>query len=91
MIPQKTRATFQSRVRFLSVYPRKGALLAGIWLRVPKVSPRFRKIEHLGSRNFVHEVLLAGPGEVDAELIGWVREARNAGLAAPPRTAKAPS
>ena len=91
VIPQKTRATFQSRVRFLSVYPRKCALLMGIWLRAPKSSPRFRKIEHLGSSNFVHEVLVANPGEVDAELIGWVREARAAGLKAPSRPAKAPS
>jgi hypothetical protein len=91
VIPQKTRATFQSRVRFLSVYPRKSSLVAGIWLRAPRASPRFRKIEHLGSSNFVHEVLLSRPDDVDAELIGWVRDAREAGLVAPARAARGPS
>jgi hypothetical protein len=84
VIPQKTRATFQSRVRFLSVYPRRSALLAGIWLRHPIGNPRIRKVEHFGGSNYVHEVLLTDPAEIDDELMAWVREARDAGLA-PPR------
>ena len=85
VIPQRTRATFQSRVRFLSVYPRKSVLVAGIWLRRPLASPRFSKVEHLGSSNFVHEVRLGAPDDVDEELMRWVREARDAGLIVPSR------
>ena len=83
VIPQKTRATFQSRVRFLSVYPRRAALLAGIWLRHPLTHPRFRQVQHFGGSNFVHEVLLSEPAAVDAEFMAWVREARDAGLKIP--------
>jgi hypothetical protein len=67
--PQKTRAVMQVRMRFLAVYPRKSALLAGFVVPTGTRSKRFEKIQHYGSRHYVvGTVRLRAPGDVDREI-----------------------
>lgn len=77
--PQKTRVTFQARVRFISVYPRKNYILVGIWLKRRIDSPRFSKVEDYGSVGFVHYCKLHRESEMDDELREWVKESYEVG------------
>ena len=79
VIAQKTRATVQARIRFLSVYPRKNHLLCGFLFGRRVDSPRFKKIESFSARNHVHSVAIASVEEIDAEVEAWLREAYDVG------------
>jgi hypothetical protein len=74
-------------VAYAGLHPRKGAVLLTVRTQSPLTSPRVRKVEQV-SRNRCHnDLLIAAPGEVDAELIGWLADA--ARLVAPSAGAKA--
>lgn len=73
IIPQKTRAVFQLRTRFISVYPRKGHLLVGFVLTERMSNPRFVKIEGPITNAFVHYARLAEATEVDQEIESWIK------------------
>lgn len=49
------------------------------------VTRRFRPADEFGSRRITHRISLAGSGELDAELLGRIREAYELALAASPR------
>ncbi|HET9369628.1 MAG TPA: hypothetical protein VFO19_05250 [Vicinamibacterales bacterium] len=67
--PQKTRAVMQVRMRFLAVYPRKSAILAGFVVPTGTASTRFEKVEYYGSRHYVvGTVRLRTVDDVDAEI-----------------------
>ena len=74
MIPQKSRVVFMDRVRFASVYPRKDHFLAGFMLGRRLRHPRIRKIEKLGARLYGHHVKISSAVDLDATLLGWLRE-----------------
>lgn len=38
-------------------------------------SPRFREVAHPSPRHWMHHLELAGADEIDAEVVGWLREA----------------
>lgn len=75
VIPQKTRVTLQARVRFLSLYPRKSALLCGFVLTRRLDHPRFEHILSVNPRSHVHDLRLTSVDEIDADVRRWVREA----------------
>ena len=79
VIPQKTRVTFQTRIRFLSVYPRKSSLLCGFLFGSRSEHARFEKVESLSRRNHVHTLRLRHPAEIDAEVRQWICEAHAVG------------
>ena len=60
---------------FAGVHPRKSGILLNLRTAAPISSPRVRKTEQLSRHRFFNEVLVELPGEVDAELAGWMREA----------------
>ncbi len=63
------------RSAFAGVQPRKGSILLNIRTAAPLDSARVRKVEHVSANRFHNEMLLEGPGEVDAELLDWLGEA----------------
>ena len=60
---------------FAGVHPRKSGILLNLRTAVPISSPRVRKVEQLSRHRFFNEILVESPDEVDAELVGWLREA----------------
>ena len=76
----KTRISFQGRVRFAGVAAvRKDALIAGFWLKRRIHSPRFGKVEFIPPNNYVYSFRLTLPSDLDAEVEGWLREAYQVG------------
>ena len=96
LVPQKTRAVFQLRTRFISVYPRRDHLLVGFILTARASHPRFVKIEGPITKAFIHYVRLAGAKDVDRDVKAWIRAAlpygrqdRPLGRSAAPRPGRA--
>lgn len=75
IIPQKTRITFQVRMRFVSLYPRKSHLLGGFVFATRHEHPRFHKIESFSPRNHLHHFRLYSADELDADFAAWIAEA----------------
>ncbi len=73
--PKKTCVHLVARTAFAGAHPRKSALLMNIKSVRPIVSPRVRKSEQISPNCCHNEVLLAGPGEVDSEFVGWLQAA----------------
>jgi hypothetical protein len=73
IIPQKTRISFQVRVRFVSIYPRKSHLRIGFWFPERHNHPRFIKIEQYGKRAYGHDLRLSSLDELDNQLLDWLR------------------
>lgn len=79
MIPQKTRAIFQVRVRFAGCYPRKTHLLCGVALARRLESPRIIKIEEFGSHFIGHQFRVYREEELDEEVQNWLCESYKVG------------
>jgi hypothetical protein len=79
MIPQKTRAVFQVRVRFAGCYPRKSYLLCAIALPRRRDSPRFVKIVEYTPHFIAHHFRIYSESELDAEVQSWLHEAYDVG------------
>jgi hypothetical protein len=60
---------------FLGVHYRKNGLLINIVLDRPLDSPRLKASERVSRSRYHHEVLVSSPREIDAELVGWMKEA----------------
>ncbi|NWG91790.1 MAG: hypothetical protein HXY21_04695 [Parvularculaceae bacterium] len=73
VVPQKTRAVFQIRTRFISVYPRKDHLLVGFILPERASNPRFVKIEGPITNVFIHYVRIAKASDVDRDAKAWIK------------------
>lgn len=61
---------------FLGVHPRRGGLRVNVVLDRGLSGTRLVKVEQVSRHRYHNEVLLAAPADVDAELAGWIREAR---------------
>ena len=75
ILPEKTRIAFQVRMSFAQITPRRRWLDGHVVLARRLEHPRFRRIETFSPRNHVHVFRIQSPGEIDAELRGWLREA----------------
>jgi hypothetical protein len=73
--PKKTSIHLNRRTAFAGVAVRKGHLVLTIKSDRPMASPRVGKSEQTSARRFHHEVKLATPKDLDAELKGWLQEA----------------
>ena len=60
---------------FAGVHPRKSHLLLTIKTEKPIRSSRISKTEQVSKNRWHHDVKLASNREIDAELVGWLRQA----------------
>ena len=77
--PQKTSLHLVHGSAFAGISTRKDALWLNIRLDHKLTSPRIHKVEQVSTRRFHNELKLTSPNEVDAELIGWLKEAYQIG------------
>ena len=73
--PKKTSIHLATASGFAGIHPRKGALILNLRTEGPIDSPRVVKREQVSRNRWHNEITLSSPGEVDAELIGWLRQA----------------
>jgi hypothetical protein len=79
MIPQRTRAVFQVRVRFAGCYPRKSHLLCSIALPRRLDDPRFVKITEYAPHFIGHQFRISSKDQLDEDLQAWLRESYKVG------------
>ena len=78
---RKTSIHLTAGSAFAGVHPKKAKLRLNIRANRRIESPRVRKVEQVSAHRFHNELHLAAPGEVDGELVGWLREAYALGIA----------
>lgn len=74
----KTRIELMTRARFAGVQVRRDWLRLGFWLKHEIASPRFARVDHYG-KDHVYQLDLRDAGQLDEELLAWLREARSVG------------
>lgn len=75
ILPEKTRIAFQVRMSFAVAQPRKRWLDGHLVLARRIDHPRFRRVETFSRRNHLHAFRLTSKADLDAEFIGWLKEA----------------
>jgi hypothetical protein len=73
--PKKTSIHLNRKTAFAGVAVRKEYLVLTIKADRPFDSPRVFKSEKTSAKRFHHEVKLARPKDLNAELKGWLKEA----------------
>jgi hypothetical protein len=73
--PKKTSIHLVNVTAFAGVATRKGAIILTIKSDRKLASARIHKSEQTSARRFHHEVKLTAASDVDAELIGWLKDA----------------
>ncbi len=79
VIPQKTRISFQVRVRFAGATIRKNWVECGLWLKRKVDDPRFERVEVIPPRNYVYHFRLTEKTQLDKTLAEYVKEAYEVG------------
>jgi len=73
--PKKTSIHLVNRSAFAGVVTRKNALILNIKSAAPIKDKRIKKSEQLSASRFHQEVKLTSADEVDATLVGWLKDA----------------
>ena len=73
--PKKTSIHLVNKSAFAGVVTRKSALILNIKSSAPIKHARITKSERLSASRFHQEVKLTSPDDVDAVLIGWLKDA----------------
>jgi hypothetical protein len=73
--PKKTSIHLVNKSAFAGVMTRKNVLILTVKSAAPIGDPRFTKTEQASASRFHQQIRLTSPDEVDARLIGWLREA----------------
>lgn len=79
VIPQKTRISFQARVRFSGAVIRRNWVECGLWLKRPVKDSRFERVELIPPRNYIYYFWLTDLGQLDKGLSRYVKEAYQVG------------
>ena len=79
IVPEKTRIAFQVRMSFAAVSLRRDRLVGHGVLARRFENPRFTKIEYISPRNHVHSFCFRFRGDLDREVLSWLREAYRVG------------
>jgi hypothetical protein len=77
--PKKTSIHLIQGSALAGISTRKDALWLNIRLDHRITSPRINKVEQVSAKRFHNELKLTSPDEVDAELVGWLKEAYHLG------------
>jgi hypothetical protein len=80
VIPQKSRISFQARVRFSGAVVRKGWVECGFWLKRPIQDVRFSKVEKIPPHNYIYYFKLTDPAQLDHQMKNYIKEAYLVGL-----------
>ena len=83
--PKKTSIHLVAGSAFAGVHPQKAKLRLNVRSDHAIASDRVRKTEQVSARRFHNEIDLAGPSDVDAELMEWLAAAYALGQPAPVR------
>lgn len=76
----KTRISFQGRVRFAGVPRiRKDGIVGGFWLKRKIESPRFIRVDLIPPNNYVYQFLIKDNKDLDSEALAWIKEAYKVG------------
>ena len=73
--PKKTSIHLVNTSGFAGVHPRKSFLYLNVRMERPLQGERIAKSEQVSKNRYHNEVKLTSPDEVDAELVGWLKEA----------------
>jgi len=73
--PKKTSIHLVNKSAFAGISTQKAALLLNIKSSTPINSPRFSPPEKVSANRYHQELKLHNPDEVDAEVLGWLRQA----------------
>jgi hypothetical protein len=73
-VSSKTRTGWMARARFAGIEFRKDHLVLSFWRKREISSPRLRSA-YYGRRDWVYSLAIRSPADLDAELLGWLREA----------------
>jgi len=72
---KKTSLHLKHGRAFAGVHPRATGIILNLVLDAPVKSPRVHKSEQVSANRHHVEFKLEDPAEVDAQLIGWIKEA----------------
>ena len=73
--PKKTSVHLVKASGFAGIHPRKSFLYLNLRMDRPLQGERIVKSEQVSKNRYHNEVKITSPDEVDAELIGWLKEA----------------
>jgi hypothetical protein len=73
--PKKTSIHLVNKSAFAGIRTQKAALILNVKSAAPIKDKRFAKSERLSANRYHQEVKLTSPNEVDAALVGWLKEA----------------
>jgi hypothetical protein len=79
VIPQKTRISFQVRVRFAGARIRKNWVECGFWLKRQIKDERFSRVEKIPPRDYIYYFRLTDESQLDKTMKKYVREAYKVG------------
>jgi len=82
VIPQKTRISFQVRVRFAGAVIRKNWVECGFWLKRSVKDARFSRVEKITAHDYVYTFRLTDESQLDKTLKKHLREAYQVGCQA---------
>src|ERR1700750_1841948 len=72
--PKKTSIHLGNRFGFAGVYTRSDYINLEVHLNHKLDSKRVSKVEQASANRFHHTIRLSNAGEVDKELLGWLKE-----------------
>lgn len=73
--PKKTSIHLVRATGFAGVHPRKRSLTLNLRTAQPIGGPRIARLEQVSKNRYHNEIKLERPEDVDAELVGWLRDA----------------
>lgn len=74
--PLRTTIHLMAGRAFAMATPRRDTLKVSVLLARRVEAPRIERHETLSASRHVHTLLVRGPGDVDAQLVAWLREAQ---------------
>ena len=80
VIPQKTRISFQARLRFSGAVIRRNWVECALWLKREVKDARFDRVQKIPPHNYIYYFHLTDPSQLDKGMKAYVKEAYAAGM-----------